>query len=152
MNCDIITLSNSFRVRDNNEAQKVFEDLGFNTEIDCDDKLIIFAEDISWADSMIAILDKNTNKYVGGYDSSYCEANEFVPEVDKEPERYEEVELETFIKDILVNNEVFVLKENWNEGFRYSGAWAIMISKDEIRSINLDTFIQDNIEKMKNKI
>lgn len=148
MNGEQIVLSRPFRVKDTDEARKVFEMLGFEVEIDCDDKVVIFSENSYWDDDAVAILDTKTGKYVGGYNTAYQEAGEVFPEFEHDSTRYEDVELEKFVKDIIVDYEVFVLTETYNEGFRYNGAWSIMISQFDTRSVNLDEIIDNNVKSM----
>ena len=42
----------------------------------------------------------------------------------------------------------YTLTETYNEGFRYNGAWSIMISRFDTRSVNLDELIDDNVKSM----
>lgn len=148
MNCEQVVLSRPFRVRNTDEARKVFEMLGFEVEIYCNDEVVIFSEDTYWDDDAVAILDTKIDKYVGGYNTAYQEAGEVFPDFEHDSTRYEEVELEKFVKDIIVDNEVFVLTETYNGGFRYNGPWSIMISKFDTRSVNLDELINDNVKSM----
>lgn len=148
MNGEQIVLSRPFRVRNTDEARRVFEMLGFEVEIDCDDKVVIFSENSYWDDDAVAILDTKIDKYVGGYSTAYQEIGEVFPDFEHDPTRYEEVELEKFVKDIIVDYEVFVLTETYNEGFRYNGAWSIMISNFDTRSVNLNEIIDNNVKSM----
>lgn len=148
MNCDVTTLSRPFNVRDTDEAYKVFTDLGFSVDVGIENDIVIYSNDVSWDDNAVAIWDTKIDKYVGGYNTAYQEAGEVFPDFEYDSTRYEEVELEKFVKDIIVDYEVFVLTETYNEGFRYNGAWSIMISKFDTRSVNLDELINNNVKSM----
>ena len=150
--------SRSVKTKDNAEFVKVFQDLGFEESCIIDDCAFVgsYGEAYWDDDSMIVVREKATGKVIGAY-NPYCNAEDLdmylnqesisLPEDTEAEDLYEEIDIETYIKSMLLDGEAFVLTEAGNEKLRYNNGWAIIITKDETKCFDItrliDTFLED---------
>ena len=142
------------KTKDNAEFVKVFQDLGFEESCIIEDCAFVgsYGEAYWDDDSMIVVREKATGKVIGGYDSySTCDCLSAYLETqgiaEKDEDLYEEIDIETYIKSMLLDGQAFVLTEAGNEKLRYNNGWAIIITKDETKCFDItrlvDTFLED---------
>ena len=150
--------SRPVKTKNNDEFVKVFLDLGFEeSEVMGDTAYVGSYGEAYWDDdSMIVVKEKATGKVIGAY-NPYCNVEcleEFLdiegiilPEDTEAEDLYEEVDIETYIKDMLLDGQAFVMTEAGSEKLRYNNGWAIVITKDETKCFDItrlvDTFLED---------
>ena len=141
------------KTKDNAEFVKVFQDLGFEESQVIEDCAFVgsYGEAYWDDDSMIVVREKATGKALGSFNSYngidnialYLESHG----VSKEDEdKYEEVDIETYIKSMLLDGEAFVLSEAGNEKLRYNNGWAIIITKDETKCFDITMLINNYLQ------
>lgn len=150
--------SRPVKTKDNSEFVRVFQNLGFEeSEVIGDTAYVGSYGEAYWDDdSMIVVREKATGKVIGGY-NPYCNAEDLdmyldqegieLPEDTEAEDLYEEIDIETYIKDMLLDGQAFVMTEAGNEKLRYNNGWAIIITKDETKCFDItrlvDTFLED---------
>lgn len=150
--------SRPVKTKDNKEFVKVFQDLGFEeSEVIGDTAYVGSYGEAYWDDdSMIVVREKATGKAVGGY-NAYTNTEDLemfleygcidLPEGVKTEDLYEEIDIETYIKSMLLDGQAFILTEAGHEKLRYNNGWAIIITKDETKCFDItrlvDTFLED---------
>ena len=80
--------------------------------------------------------------------------NRYFETVEEADEEFEEIELEEYVQSVLLDGEVFVLKETGNEGLRFNSGWAIIIHNTnnnkqgyDVKTFDLDLLINDYLER-----
>lgn len=150
--------SRPVKTKDNSEFVRVFQNLGFEeSEVIGDTAYVGSYGEAYWDDdSMIVVKEKATGKVIGAY-NPYCNVEcleEFLdiegiilPEDTEAEDLYEEIDIETYIKDMLLDGQAFVMTEAGHEKLRYNNGWAIIITKDETKCFDItrlvDTFLED---------
>ena len=151
------------KTKDNEEFVKVFQDLGFEeSQIMGDYAYVGSYGEAYWDDnSMIVVRKKATNKVIGAY-NPYCNVEcleEFldvegieIPDDTEAEDLYEELDIETYVKSMLLDGQAFVMTEAGHEKLRYNNGWAIIITKDETVCYDItrlvDTYLEDkNLNK-----
>ena len=151
-------LSRPVKTKDNSEFVRVFQDLGFEeSEVIGDTAFVGSYGEAYWDDdSMIVVREKATGKVIGAY-NPYCNAEDLymylnqegikLPEDEEAEDLYEEIDVETYIKDMLLDGQAFVMTEAGHEKLRYNNGWAIIITKDETKCFDItrlvDIFLDD---------
>lgn len=147
-------LSRPVKTKDNSEFVRVFQGLGFKeSQVIGDTAFVGSYGEAHWDDdSMIVVKETATGKVIGGYNTygGYETLEEFLEghDIPKETvEDYEEIDIETYIKSMLLDGQAFVMTEAGNEKLRYNNGWAIIITKDETKCFDItrlvDTFLED---------
>ena len=146
-------LSRPVKTKDNSEFVRVFQGLGFEeSEVIGDTAFVGSYGEAYWDDdSMIVVREKVTSKVIGGYNTygGYETLEEFLEghDIPKEAvEGYEEIGIETYIKDMLLDGQAFVMTEAGNEKLRYNNGWAIIITKDETKCFDITRLIDNYLE------
>lgn len=150
-------ISRPVKTKNNDEFVKVFLDLGFEeSQVIGDTAFVGSYGEAYWDDdSMIVVKEKATGKVIGGY-NPYCNAEDLdmylnqegieLPEGKEAEDLYEEIDIETYIKSMLLDGQAFVMTEAGNEKLRYNNGWAIIITKDETKCFDItrliDTFLE----------
>ena len=146
--------SRPVRTKDNREFVNVFLGLGFEESEIIDDTAFVgsYGEAYWDDDSMVVVKEKATGKVIGGYNcysNSEC-LEEFldvegikVPESVEAEDLYEEVDIETYIRSMLLDGEAFVLTEAGNEKLRYNNGWAIIITKNETQCFDITMLVNN---------
>ena len=165
MNIDTITKSRPFNTKDNAEVVRIFQELGFEeTAINKDGKVVVASHEAQWTDGQYVVIEKETKAVVGAYDNNneYGDMYAYLYEVqgryfeteEEADEEFEEVELAEYVQDMLLDGEIFVMKETGNEGLRYNSGWAIIIHKAnynkqgyDVKTFDLDMLIDDYLEE-----
>ena len=166
-NYEFTVVSNEFNTKNNEEVASVFEDLGFEEVYSRENFVFVGSEgQQAWSDDFCVVNEKATGKIIGDYytyNSMYADLQEFLnskisditdeefakmsaEELEaKQPntEDYEEVPLDDYIQDMLLDGEAFVLKEVGNEKLRYNIGCALIITKNKVEFIDLDNKIRD---------
>ena len=152
-------ISRPVKTKNNEEFTKVFQDLGFEETYYSKSNDTVWVGSYGEAywddDSMIVVRDRNTNKVIGGY-NCYCGAEdldmfleqegiELKDEEDAE-DLYDEIDIETYVKDMLLDGQAFVLTEAGNEKLRYNNGWGLVITKDETKSFDINLLIDRYLE------
>lgn len=151
-------ISRPVKTRDNEEFVRIFQQLGFEeSEVLGDTAFVGSYGEAYWDDdSMIVVREKATGKVMGAY-NPYCNVEcleEFLdiegillPENAEAEDLYEEIDIETYIKSMLLDGQAFILTEAGNEKLRYNNGWAIVITKDETKCFDItrliDTYLED---------
>ena len=163
-------ISRPVKTKDNSEFVRVFQELCFEesyaSESDGTAWVGSYGE-ACWDDnSMIVVREKATGKVIGAYNSycsSYSDLQEFLDDCvatvsDEEfntlsaeeiearqlkEEDYEEIDIETYIKDMLLDGQAFILTEAGNEKLRYNDGWGLVITKDETVSYDINILIDN---------
>lgn len=151
-------ISRPVKTKNNEEFVRVFQDLGFEeSEVIGDTAYVGSYGEAYWDDdSMIVVREKATGKVIGGY-NPYCNAEDLdmyleqegieLPEDEDAEDLYEEIDIETYVKDMLLDGQAFVLSEAGHEKLRYNNGWAIVITKDKTEFFDItrliDNFLQD---------
>ena len=153
------TISRPVRTKDNEEFFNVFLDLGFEESCEIDGKARILSYgEATWTDDMFVIIDDSTGKalgaYVDGDEQDFLSRLEELTgeEFDTEADalvKYSKEPIATYVQDSLLEGEAFVLQEVGNERLRYNSGWAIVITKDDIKSFDLDLIVNDYLEGVK---
>ena len=164
-------ISRPVKTKNNSEFVKVFQDLGFEeSEVIGDTAFVGSYGEASWDDnSMLVVREKATGKVIGAYNSycsDYSDLQEFLDDCvvtvsDEEfntlsteeiearqpkEEDYEEIDIETYIKDMLLDGQAFVMTEAGNEKLRYNNGWGLVITKDETKCFDITRLIDNYLE------
>ena len=146
-------LSRPVKTKNNDEFVKVFLDLGFEeSQVIGDTAFVGSYGEAYWDDdSMIVVKDKATSKVIGGYNAygGYETLEDFLEGHDIPKETvgdYEEIDIETYIKSMLLDGQAFVMTEAGNEKLRYNNGWAIIITKDETKCFDITRLIDNYLE------
>lgn len=149
--------SRPVRTKDNKEFVNVFLGLGFEeSEVIGDTAFVGSYGEAYWDDdSMVVVKEKATGKAIGGY-NAYTNTEDLemfleygcikLPEDTKAEDLYEEIDIETYIKSMLLDGEAFVLTEAGNEKLRYNNGWAIIITKDETQCYDITRLVDIYLE------
>ena len=150
MNIEITLRSNLVFVKNPQLFKKVIENAGFSVDIKDDNKTVVmYSYDEQFHVELIAIKHKETGEYVTGGCSYYDFEEMLDDEGISDYENYEEVPLTTFIQDQLEDDQVLVINENANEGFRWLYSGAAVISKNEIKYLDFGQICKEEETKMK---
>lgn len=165
MDTNYTIISRPFNTKDNAEVVRIFQELGFKeTAINQDGKVVVTSHDAQWTDGQYVVIEKETKAVVGAYDNNeeygdmyaylYEVQNRYFETVEEADEEFEEIELEEYVQSVLLDGEVFVLKETGNEGLRFNSGWAIIIHKAnynkqgyDVKTFDLDLLINDYLEE-----
>ena len=146
-------LSRPVKTKDNSEFVRVFQGLGFEeSQVIGDTAFVGSYGEAYWDDdSMIVVKEKTTGKVIGGYNTygGYETLEEFLEghDIPKEAvESYEEIDIETYIKDMLLDGQAFVMTEAGAEKLRYNNGWAIIVTKDETKCFDITRLIDNYLE------
>ena len=150
--------SRPVKTKDNKEFVRIFQQLGFEeSEVLGDTAFVGSYGEAYWDDdSMIVVQEIANGKIIGAY-NPYCNVEcleEFLniegiklPENTEAEDLYEEIDIETYIKSMLLDGQAFILTEAGNEKLRYNNGWAIVITKDETKCFDItrliDTYLED---------
>lgn len=149
--------SRPVKTKDNEEFVRIFQQLGFEeSEVLGDTAFVGSYGEAYWDDdSMIVVREKATGKVIGAY-NPYCNVEcleEFLdiegiilPEGAEAEDLYEEIDIETYIKLMLLDGEAFVLTEAGNEKLRYNNGWGIVITKDETKCFDITMLINNYLQ------
>lgn len=144
-------LSRPVKTKNNDEFVKVFLDLGFEeSQVIGDTAFVGSYGEAYWDDdSMIVVRGVDTKRVIGAYNpyNGYDSLEDYLIDNNLPTNLYEEIDIETYIKDMLLDGQAFVMTEAGNEKLRYNNGWAIVITKDETKSFDVtrlvDTFLED---------
>lgn len=149
-NYEFTVVSNGFNTKNNEEVASVFENLGFEEVYSRENYVFVGSYgQQAWSDDFCVVKEKATDKIIGAYDtynSMYADLQDFLNnKVDEGADEgdYEEVPLDDYIQDMLLDGEAFVLKEVGNEKLRYNIGCALIITKNKVEFIDLDNKIRD---------
>ena len=149
--------SRGVKTKDNKEFAKVFEDLGFEeTTISGDYVYVASYGEAYWDDnSLIVVREKATGKVIGAY-NPYNNAEDLymyleqegikIPEDKSEEDLYEEVDIVDYVQSMLIDGQAFVLTEAGNEKLRYNNGWALIISKNNVVSYDINLLVEKYLE------
>lgn len=152
-NYESTLISNEFKTKNNEEVLKVLLDLGLEeTYITSNEKVSIASYGQSMDDSMNVIIDKETEKAVTAY-TDYTYEN-LDPEIlktleDENINKYKEVSIYDYLKDMLLEGETIQIKETGNEKLRYNGAYGLVITQKSYQWFNLDDIMEKYAEENK---
>ena len=151
--------SRPLKTKDNAEFVRVFQDLGFEESEVLGDYAFVGSYGNGYWDenSMVVVREKATGKVIGAYNiyGSCEDIEEYLnsegielPEGKEVEDLYEEVDIEAYIKSMLLDGQALVLTEAGNEKLRYVNGWALIISKEETTCFDInmmtDRYLQDN--------
>ena len=146
-------LSRPVKTKNNDEFVKVFLGLGFEeSQVIGDTAWVGSYGEAYWDDdSMIVVKEKATGNVIGGYNTygGYETLEAFLEghDIPKEAvESYEEIDIETYIKSMLLDGQAFIITEAGNEKLRYNNGWGLIITKDDVVSYDINLLIDKYLE------
>lgn len=141
-----VVTSQYFKTKDNEQVAEVLFKLGYDESYEDNNGVFLgsYEDGVSF-DECKVVFRKSTKEYIGVSDD--YDYNLIIDE-EIDDEELLEVPLADYLQDMLLEGEVFQMSFCGHEKLRYIVAGAIIITKKEIRHINLNYEIEKAIDEM----
>lgn len=150
-NYEFTVTSKPIKTKNNEEFLKVFLDLGFEeSSIENGSVYVGSYGEAYWDDnSLIVVRGTDTKKVIGAY-NTYCgydTLEDYLMANNLPTNLYEEIDIVEYIQSMLLEGQAFVLTEAGHEKLRYNNGWAIIITKDEVKSYDITCLVEDYLDE-----
>lgn len=133
------TLSNDFRVKNNDEVKSVLEQLGMEVYIDNDNKMCFGSEEESFYIDNIVFVNIKTREAIGvmkEYEYDEDEAQNIFHDAGLTGSDVADVSIGEYLQEQLVDGSYVIVSEAGSEKLRYVTTCSMLISKDDIRNFD----------------